>query len=130
MLGPLQPVPPLRQGGVYSQELPVADVVVGFGRGKATGQEGYRVDLLVLLRPLREDGPNAHISSVNFHNELARGLRKHEHWGGREQALEGRECALGLRGPGEGTEGGGEGSKWGRDPAEAADEVSVEVRES
>ena len=79
-----------------------------------TGQEGYRVDLLVLLRPLGEDGPDAQIRSVNFHYELPRGLRKHEHRGGREQALEGRECALGLRGPGEGMEGGGEGSKWGR----------------
>ena len=70
------------------------------------------------------------VRTVNFNYELTRGLRKHEHRGGREQALEGRECALGLRGPGEGTEGGGEGSKWGRDPAEAKDETSVEVRES
>ena len=57
VLGPLQPVPPLRQGSVYGQELTVADVVIGFGRGKATGQEGHWVDLLVLLRPLGEDGP-------------------------------------------------------------------------
>ena len=128
MLGPLQPVPPLHQGGVYGQELPVADVVIGLGQGKTMGQEGYRVDLLVLLRPLGEDGPDAHIRGVNFHNELARGLRKHEHRGRREQALEGRECALGLWGPGEGTE--GEGSKWGRDLAEAVNEASVEVHES
>ena len=122
LLGPLQPVPPLRQGGLYGQELTVADVVVGFGRGKATGQEGYWVDLLVLLRP--------QVRGVNFNYELTRGLRKHEHRCGREQALEGRECALGLRGPGEGTEGGGEGNKWGRDLAEAADEALVEVCES
>ena len=88
------------------------------------------MDLLVLLRPLGEDGPDAQIRGVNFHNELARGLRNHEHRGGREQALEGRECALGLRGPGEGTEGGGEASKWGRDLTEAANEASVGVRKA
>ena len=129
MLGPLQPVAPLRQGGVYGQEFSVADVVIGLGRSEATGQESNRVDLLVLLRPLGKDGPDAHIRGVNFHNELTRGLREHEP-GGREQALEGRECALGLRGPGEGTEGGGEGCKWGRDPTEAANEASIEVRKS
>ena len=57
-------------------------------------------------------------------------MRKHEHRGGREQALEGREGELSLWGPGEGTEGGGEGSEWCRDPAEAADEASIEICES
>ena len=89
------------------------------------GQKCHRVDLLVLR--WERTAPDANIRGVHLHDELVRGLRKDEHRGRGEQALEGREGALGLRGPGEGTEGRGEGSKRGSDPAEAADEASVKV---
>ena len=49
VLGPLQPMLPLGQGGMDGQELPIPHVVVGLSWGEVTGQEGYWVDVLVLL---------------------------------------------------------------------------------
>ena len=72
---------PLGQGGMDGQELPIPHVVVSFRQGETSGQEGYRVDVLVLLRPLGEEGPDANIQCVQLNVELARGLRKDEHRG-------------------------------------------------
>ena len=104
LLGPLQPMSPLSQGGMDGQELPVPHIIVCLCRGEPSGLKGDRVDVLVLLRPLGEDGPETYIRCVHLHDELARGLGKDEHRGRGEQALKDRECVLGLRGPGEGTE--------------------------
>ena len=79
VLSPLQPVPPHGKGGMDGYELPVPQVVVLFRRGETAGQESHGVDLLVLLRLLRKDGPDAHIRGVHLHDELARGQRKDEH---------------------------------------------------
>ena len=121
---------PLSQGGVDGQELPIPQVLIGLCWGEATGQEGYRMNVLVLLRPLGEDGPDANIRGINLNYELMRGLRKDEHQGQGKQALEGRDCVLGLRGPGEGTEGRRQGGEWGCDPTETSDEATVEIGES
>ena len=48
LLGPLQPVAPLREGGVDCQELSITDVVIGLGRGETAGQWD-RMNVLVLL---------------------------------------------------------------------------------
>ena len=61
LLGPLQPVAPLGEGGVDGQELPIPHVIVCLLWGKAAGQKGDRVDVLVLFRPLGEDDPDAYI---------------------------------------------------------------------
>ena len=49
MLGPLQPVPPLLKGRVDGQKFLVPHVIITLRRNEASGQEGDRVDELVLL---------------------------------------------------------------------------------
>ena len=88
------------------------------------------MDMLILFRPLGEDGPDAYIRCVHLHDELMRGLGKDEHRGRGEQALQGREGVLGLRGPGEGTEDICQGGEGGRDPAESSDKPTVKIGES
>ena len=87
------------------------------------------MNVLVLLWPLGEDGPDAHNRGIHLDDELARRMRKDEHRGRGEQALQGREGVLGLRGPGGGTEGRRQGGEGGCDPAEASDEPAVEIGE-
>ena len=65
------------------QELPIPHIVVGSSWGEVSGQEGYRVYVLVQLRPLGKNGPDANIRCVHLNDELARGLRKDEHRGPR-----------------------------------------------
>ena len=105
LLDPLHPMAPLGEGGVDSQELPIPHVIIRLRRGKPAGQKGDKMDVLILFRPLGEDGPDAYIRCVHLHDELVRGLGKDEHRGRGEQALQDREGVLGLWGPGEGTEG-------------------------
>ena len=130
VLGALQPVSPLLQGSLDSQQLTVPHVIIPLHRGESPGQEGDWVDLLVLLHPLRQNGPDARVRSVDLDDELAIGVGEDEHRSRHEQSLEGSKGVLRLGSP---DKPGGGGRKRGEgcsDPSEPPDESPIEVCES
>ena len=127
VLGPLQPVPPLLQGRVDGEEFSVAPVVVLLGWGELSGEEGDRVNLLVPLSMLGQDGSDAHVRRIHLDDELSVGVGEDEHRSRGEEGLEGDESGLCLFSPGEGAEGGGKCNEWGGHPAEPSDEPAVKV---
>ena len=60
MLGTLQPVPPLLEGHLDGQQLPITDVVPRLCGTQPMGVEGAGVDLAI-RRPLRNNGPYSHL---------------------------------------------------------------------
>ena len=98
VLGPLQPVPPLLQGRVFS----VPHIVVLLGRGESSGEEGDRVNLLVPLSMLGQDGSDAHVRRIHLNDELSVGVGEDEHRSCGEEGLEGDESGLCLSSPGGG----------------------------
>ena len=107
VLGSLQPVPPLLEGHVDGQKFPVSHVIIPLGRGESSGQEGDRVDELVLLRALGKHGSDAYIRRIHLYDELLAGIGEDEHRSRGEEGLECGENGFCLWGPGEGAEGGG-----------------------
>ena len=105
---------PLSQGAVDGQELPIPHVVIGLCWGETTGQEGYRVNVLVLLRPLGEDDPDANIRGVNLNYETDE--RAEEGWApGAEvnRLLRAENASSWTPEVKKGTEGRRQGGEWG-----------------
>ena len=107
VLGSLQPVPPLLEGRVDGQKFPVTHIIIPLGQGESSGQEGNRVDELVLLGSLGQHGSDAYIRRIHLYDELSAGIGDDEHRSHGEEGLERGESGFCLWGPGERAEGGG-----------------------
>lgn len=57
LLQRLQPVLSLLQCKLHHQQLLVSNVVIPLHQGQLPGEEGTGVNILILIRPLRQDCP-------------------------------------------------------------------------
>ena len=89
------------------QNFSVTYVIIPLGRGESSGQEGDRVDELVLFRPLGQNGSDAYVRRIHLYDELSAGVGEDEHRSCGEEGLERREGGFCLWGPRERAEGGG-----------------------
>lgn len=68
VLGPLKPMPPLFQGHLDCQKLPITHIIIPFSRRETRGEEGARVEFAI-CKTLGEDRTHCHIRSINFNNK-------------------------------------------------------------